>query len=69
MTKAQRDALTWLHAHGGDGAYDRYGVLLAGGELAPVMRATWNALQALGHVEHYNLSGRGRGRLRVISCR
>lgn len=66
MTRAQNDALTWLHAHGGDGVYDRHGVLLAGGELAPFMRSTWNALQSLGQVEHYKPMGRGRGRLRVV---
>jgi hypothetical protein len=71
MTEAQRKALDWLHAHGGDGIYDRHGVLLAGGELAPIMRSTWNALQSLGYVEHYNPhpTKRGRGRLRVITER
>lgn len=66
MTEAQRKALDWLHAHGGDGIYDRHGVLLAAGELAPFMRSTWNALASLGWVEHYKPSGRGRGRLRAI---
>ena len=50
LTKAQRDALQWLAEHNGDGVFDRYGVLLAAGELAPVMRSTWNALAALGLV-------------------
>lgn len=60
---AQNDALLWLAAHNGDGVFDRNGVLLAAGEKAPVMRATWNALIDAGKVEAY-LGGR---RLR-LSC-
>jgi hypothetical protein len=67
MTKAQQEALKWLSEHGGDGCFDKHGVLLAAGEFAPVMRSTWNALRDLGHVEFYNPTpGRGRGRLRII---
>jgi hypothetical protein len=66
LTKAQRDALLWFAEHNGDGVFDRSGVLLAAGELAPVMRSTWNKLAAVGLVEFYNPIGRGRGRLRLI---
>ena len=65
MTPAQRDALKWLREHNGDGCFDSNGVALAGGELAPVTRSTWNALSAAGLVEFYNPANRGRGRLRV----
>lgn len=65
LTKSQRDALRWLSEHNGDGIFDRNGVLLAAGELAPFMRSTWNALGALGLVEFYNPAGKGRGRLRL----
>jgi hypothetical protein len=65
LTKAQRDALKWLSEHNGDGVFDRCGVLLAAGELAPVMRSTWNALAAFGLVEFYDAVGKKRRRLRL----
>lgn len=70
MTAAQKDALKWLHEHGGDGCFDANGVALAGGETAPVTRSTWNALRDLGLVEFYNPrpDGKGRGRLRTVSA-
>ncbi|KRR21889.1 hypothetical protein [Bradyrhizobium retamae] len=65
LTQSQRDALKWLSEHNGDGVFDRNGVLLAAGELAPFVRSTWNALAALGLVQFYNPAGKGRGRLRL----
>lgn len=62
MTKAQKAALDWLRAHNGTGVFDRNGVLLAGGELAPFTRATWNALRDAGHV-WMRQNGNGRRRL------
>ncbi|MBX9875008.1 MAG: hypothetical protein K2X84_09135, partial [Beijerinckiaceae bacterium] len=56
----------WLRKHGGDGIFDRNGVLLAAGESAPFMRATWNALRDAGLVEFYNPTGKGRGRCRLV---
>ncbi len=53
LTASQAAALKWLREHNGDGVFDRNGVLLAAGEMAPVMRSTWNALRDLGHVEFY----------------
>lgn len=44
LTKAQRKALRWLYNRGGEGVFNNHQVLLARGELAGVMRATWNAL-------------------------
>ena len=68
LTKSQVAALRWLKERSGDGCFDNDGVLLAGGELAPFMRSTWNALRYAGMVEFYNPnpSGKGRGRVRVI---
>lgn len=66
MTKPQAEALRWLLDRNGDGVFDRDGVLLAAGELAPFMRSTWNVLRDLGLVEFYNPTGKGRGRLRVV---
>lgn len=67
MTKSQEAALKWLYEHNGDGCLDRYGVVLAGGELAPFMRSTWNALRDAGFVEFYHFQGwTGRGRIRVV---
>lgn len=69
LTPAQTKALRWLEARGGDGVFDIHGVLLAGGELAPVMRSTWNALAAAGRVEFYGPphNPHTRRRLRVIA--
>lgn len=44
ITEAQRRALRWLHNRGGEGMFNKQQVLLAQGELAGVMRSTWNAL-------------------------
>lgn len=66
MTKAQTEALKWLRDRGGDGIFDRNGVLLAAGESAPHTRSTWNALAKLGEIEFYSPTGRGRGRIRTI---
>ena len=44
MTEAQKRALRWLHNRGGEGVFNKNQVLLARGELAAVMRTTWNAL-------------------------
>ena len=65
LTMAQSEALKWLREHGGDGIFDRNGVLLAAGESAPHTRSTWNALAKIGAVEFYNPIGKGRGRLRL----
>lgn len=65
MTKAQTDALKWLQDRGGDGMFDRNGVLLACGESAPHTRGTWNALEKLGLIEFYKPAGKGRGRVRI----
>jgi hypothetical protein len=67
LTKSQQFALRWLREHGGDGVFDRNGVLLAMGERAPIMRTTWNVLGAAGLVEFYNPAGKGHGRLRVAA--
>lgn len=67
MTNAQTEALKWLRAHGGDGCFDKNGIVLAQGELAPHTRKLWNSLRDLGLIEFYNLSGRGRGRIRIIN--
>jgi hypothetical protein len=50
VTKSQQQALQWLRDHNGTGLFNKNGVLLAAGELAPVMRSTWNALSAAGMV-------------------
>lgn len=67
MTKAQEAALAWLRERGGDGIFDRHGVLLASGETAPVGRVTWNALRDLGLVEFYRPHARGASRCRLTA--
>lgn len=66
ITDAQRAALKWLREHNGDGIFDKSGVLLAGGERAPVVRSTWNKLADQGLVKFYG-GKHGRSRLRLTS--
>jgi hypothetical protein len=65
VTPAQKDAVKWLRERNGDGLFDKCGVVVAGGERAPVMRATWNALRDLGVVEFYGPAHKPRARLRL----
>ncbi len=67
LSVAQSEALKWLRDRGGDGCFDNNGIVLAGGETAPVMRATWNALRDLRLIEFYNPRSdrKGRGRIRI----
>ncbi len=61
---SQLSALKWLRNRNGDGVFDRNQVLTAAGERAPIMRATWNKLEACGLVEFYL----DRRRLRVTEA-
>ena len=65
MSPSMIAAIKWLREHNGDGLFDKRGVVLAAGELAPFMRSTWNALRDVGLVEMYKPTGKGRGRLRL----
>lgn len=47
---AQQQACAWLAEHNGSGCWGHDGVLIAGGERAPIMRSTWNALKSRGWV-------------------
>lgn len=67
MTEAETRALKWLNEHGGDACFDKNGIALAMGQTAPHTRSTWNALRDQGRVEFYNPSGKGRGRMRVLT--
>ncbi len=67
MTPSHKEALEWLRKHGGDAAFDKFGVALAMGETAPHTRSTWNALAQAGLVEFYNPFGKGRGRVRLTT--
>lgn len=54
-------ALRWLAERNGDGSYGGKGnVLVAAGEVAPFMRATFNAMAKEGLVELY-----GHRRIRI----
>lgn len=63
-TPSQLAALKWLRNRNGDGVFDRTQVLVAAGDRAPVMRATWNKLEALALVEFYA----SRRRIRVTDA-
>lgn len=65
LTKAQEAALKWLREHNGTGVFDKHGVLLAAGELAPFMRSTWNALRDAGKVDIFRIGNRGPARVAV----
>lgn len=65
-TAAMMSALKWLVSRGGDGVFgerSNHTVLLAQGDRAPVMRATWSRLEVEGLVERY-----GKLRLRVTDA-
>lgn len=62
------EALAWLAKRGGDGMFDKNGVVLAAGENAPHTRTTWNNLELIGLVEFYRPNGQGRGRLRLTEA-
>ena len=49
LTKAQERAIEWLKERGGTGILDRYGRLVAGGEVATQFHpTTWLRLVAVG---------------------
>jgi len=60
ITDPMRGAAKWLAEHNGDGHVERWGTIVAAGERAPIMVATWKRLQQLGFVEYY-----GRKRIRL----
>jgi hypothetical protein len=61
LTEAQREALKWFFEHNGDGAFAGRGhTLVAGGEVGPHTRRTWNSLAAAGLIEPY-----GKKRVRL----
>lgn len=64
LTQAQLGALKWLRKNGGDGIFDKTGVLVAAGVRAGVMRSTWMWLEMAGLVERYN----NKRRLRVTEA-
>lgn len=66
ITPAMKSALEWLTERGGDGVFSRrHGhTMLAAGEIAPFMRATFNKLREAGLVEFY-----GVRRIRVVAAR
>lgn len=65
LTRAEYDALEWLQKHNGEGHFGGRGnTLMAAGEIAPIMRSTWNNLEKKGFVEFYAL--RKRIRIKVI---
>lgn len=68
LSERQRAALKWLHDRGGDGVFDKQGVMLAMGERQGIdingyegfMRSTWNALRDGGYIEYYEPSPRSK---------
>jgi hypothetical protein len=50
LTHAQQDALVWLRDRNSTGVFDRNGILLAGGELAPFAEITWSTLRLFDFV-------------------
>jgi len=65
LTKSQEAALKWLREHNGTGVFDKNGVLLAAGELAPFMRSTWNKLRDAGLIDMWRIGNRGPARVAV----
>lgn len=70
ITEAQNEALRWLANHNGEGTFQRGGhgnTLIAAGEVAPVMRSTWNALRILDLVEFFG-GPKGQSRCRLTDA-
>lgn len=70
LTDAQHNALKWLAAHNGEGTFMRAGsgnTLIAGGEVSPIERKTWNALRILDLVEFFG-GKLGRSRCRLTAA-
>lgn len=60
LTEAQNEKLAWLHERGGSGYLDRYGRMVAGGDVGhPAWQQSW-----LNLVAHGMVAG-GEGRLTV----
>lgn len=52
ITRAQLEALKWLHNRGSSGVFEKNKqVLVAQGERAPIERRTWNALHEANIIE------------------
>lgn len=51
MTKSQQNALNALAARNGTGIFDKYGVMIAGGDRLAFTRSTWSKLRGLGLVD------------------
>ena len=69
MTDAEMNALYWLSKHNSDGIFSKGGkgnYLIAGGEVGPFTRSTWNHLQERGFVEYYG-GKTSRARCRISS--
>ena len=67
MTKAMERALKWLGEHGGSGVLDRYGRVLAGGEVSSQFHpTTWLRLVSVGRLAGYG--GRIRSRDAITSA-
>lgn len=58
MSAAEANALKWLQQHNADGVFDRHNVLMAAGERAPFMYATWQALCKQGLAQRYGQNNR-----------
>lgn len=58
LTQTQKQALRHLHAHGGEGAIDKHGLVVAGGVRSSFLAHIWLRLMTTGHVE-------GRGPMRI----
>lgn len=73
LTDAQKRALKWLDNRGGSGMFTRGQVLLAQGDLAGVMRATWNVLAtakpACVIIEKKRVTLTDAGRVVARTCR
>lgn len=71
LTKAHRDALKWMRAHGGDAAVVRVNgggrYILAQGEQAPFLPSTCRALIDRGLAEYVDINGKKAVRFRLTA--
>lgn len=51
LTDAMQRAMKWLREHGGEGAIDKRGSIIAAGERSAFDSVTWLRLMSLGELE------------------
>lgn len=60
LTRAEHEALTWLFDRNSSGVFTKTNQVLAGGDIGPFMRATWNRLEGMGLIAFVKMKNNKR---------